>query len=285
MRASYDEPEMPDHGSPLVATRWRWATTSCAVAAATLALAQTALTWTHATRSLFSIALPLLVACSAETLLVGALLGSEESRLARELRMARTGTAILRGISARGRQQQPWLTRMFSTGLGSAAVLLADGNRSGALDALAAVTPWMRGGRLDGLRTVVEADLDRATGTSPGRDRCIQRLRTMSRLGHREADRYAIHVLVKATLERGDADVALELATRLTAAEDEDERLYGTWLRVWFDLDLECDGDWPPLVDGHARLAALVARAQGADKLVGKIEARLLAIARPRPQE
>jgi hypothetical protein len=284
MRA-LDELEMPDRSSPLVATRWRWATTSFAVAAVTLALAQAVLTWTHAPRSLFSIALPLFVACAAEALLVLALLVGEESRLGRELRMARTGTAILRGISARGRQQQPWLTRMFSTGLGTAAVLLADGNRSGALDALAAVTPWMHGGRLDALRAVVEADLDRATGTSHSRDRCIQRLRTRSRMGNREADRYAIHVRVKATLERGDADVALELATRLTAAEDEDERLYATWLRVWFDLDSESDGDWPPLVDGHARLAALVARAQGADELVGKIEARLLVIARPRPQE
>jgi hypothetical protein len=255
------------------------------VACVTLGLTQATLAATHSPWTLASLALPIVVAGVAEALLVLALLRAEESRLARELRTARTATAVLRGMMARRRHRQPFFARMFFTGLGTAATLVADGDRSGALDALAAVVPWMRGGRLDALRAVVEADLDRASGTQAGLDRSIRRLRSLDRIGHFEADRYAMHVLVKAVLEQGDADVGFELATRLAAAEDDDERMYATWLRVWFELDSEPDTGWPPLAEGQARRAALVARAHGAEKLVGKLEARLLAIARPERRE
>jgi hypothetical protein len=271
--------------SSLVATRLRWLSTTAAVAGIVLVLAEVALVWTHSPRTLASFALPLMATFAAIALLVLALLRAEESRLAREIRTARSCTAVLRGMMARRRLQQPFFARMFSTGLGTAALLVADGNRSAALDALAAVSPWMHSGRLEALRAVVDADLERASGTSAGLDRCVARLRSMPRTGHREADLYAIHVLVKAVLEQGNGEIGFELATRLADADDEDERVYATWLRVWFDLDSEPDARWPPLAEGHTRRAALVARAHGAEKLVGKLEALLLAIARPERQE
>jgi hypothetical protein len=110
----------------------------------------------------------------------------------------------------------------------------------------------------------------------------------MGRLGHREADLYGVHVLVKAVLEHGEADVAATLAGELDHATDDEERMYATWLRVWFDLDDTTDGEgqaWAPLGEGQARLAALVARAQGAERLVDKLEERLFAIAHPDRRE
>jgi hypothetical protein len=54
---------------------------------------------------------------------------------------------------------------------------------------------------------------------------------------------------------------------------------------VWFELDDEPTDDedhpWPPLAEAQTRLAALAARAHGAERLIDKLEARLLAIAHP----
>jgi hypothetical protein len=105
----------------------------------------------------------------------------------------------------------------------------------------------------------------------------------MSRIGSREADLYRTHVLVKALLEQGDAEGAGEVARELDASRDDEERVYVVWLRTWFDLDVNlpaADLPWPPLSQGELRMAALLARAHGADKLVEKLQARMAAIAR-----
>ncbi|MGH7293688.1 MAG: hypothetical protein ACRELB_02090, partial [Polyangiaceae bacterium] len=60
------------------------------------------------------------------------------------------------------------------------------------------------------------------------------------------------------------------------------------WLRVWFELDAESAGyrdAWPAIPEGRLRLATLLARAHGADKLVEKLEERVSAIARPALRE
>lgn len=241
----------------------------------------------HSERKLGSFVSLFAVAFVAEGWLSLVLLRAEEARLTRELRTARTGTAVLRAMMTGRRRQLPLLGRLFSTGVGTAALLLADGDRPGALDALGSSSPLMYGGRLEKLRAVVRADLGRATGTTAGLEDCVTQLRAATCTGHCEADRYRMHVLVKAVLELGDADAAVEIAHELAASQDPELRLYATWLRVWFDLDqggVDC-GEWPPLAEGLARQAALVARAHGADQLVDKLEARLMTIARPEPQE
>jgi len=186
----------------------------------------------------------------------------------------------------RRRQRGPFLVaRLFATRLGSAAVFLADGEESAARDVLGEEPPWMHVGRLGWLRTVVLADADRATGTAAGQLRCVEQLSAARTTGNREADLYRLHVLVKAVLERGDAERALDLTTQLIQSTDADERIYATWLRIWFELDSGADeGEWPALAEEDARLAALRARSQGAEALVGKLEARLVAIARTTPQ-
>ena len=139
----------------------------------------------------------------------------------------------------------------------------------------------MRGGRLGALQAILEADLERATGTSVGLERCVQQLRAMAPLGHREADLYRTHVLVKALLQQADAEGASELARALEAPGDEDEGVYAVWLRVWFDLDEEDAGEpWKELGEGRLRLATLLARAHGAEKLVERLETRLGSVAR-----
>ncbi|HLK38614.1 MAG TPA: hypothetical protein VKU41_17750, partial [Polyangiaceae bacterium] len=218
--------------------------------------------------------------------LIEAVLRAEESRLARELRTARSGTTVLRSLAVRRREQLPFFARLFSTRIGMAALLLADGERSGALTALATEPFLMRGGRLDGLRAIVDADVERATGTSVGLDRCVGWLREAPPLGHREADLYRTHVLVKAILERGDADTGVKVAECLVRSADDEERVYATWLRVWFDMDAADAGDvrWPDLTEGDLRVAALAARAHGAERLVELFDTRLAAIARPEGQ-
>jgi hypothetical protein len=213
--------------------------------------------------------------------LVAAGLRSEEARLARELRTARTGTPALRGLVLGRRQQMPFFARLFSTRLGMAAVLVAEGDRNAAFEQLAGGSFLMRGGPLDVLRDVVDADLERATGTSVGLERCVGRLKERPKTGNREADLYATHVLVKALLEQGDADGALELYRSLATSQDDDERVYATWLRVWFDLDagMEEGDDWPPPSDGDLRMAALLARSHGAQELVTMLEERLASVA------
>ncbi len=110
----------------------------------------------------------------------------------------------------------------------------------------------------------------------------------MAAIGNREADLYRTHTLVKAVLQQGDAEAGLEIATDLADARDDQERLYATWLRIWFDLDAEGDASgapWPPLKESDLRVAALAARGCGAEPLVAMLEAKLVAIAQPRPQE
>ena len=283
----------------LVATPARWLAIAVALQLGLAAAVEALLLFTHSSGSVASFAWPLGIGATAGWLLVFWMLRAEESRLARELRTARAGTPVLRALVARRRMELPFLARWSSSRLGTAAVLLADGDRDGALDALKASSVFMRGGRLEMLRAIVEADLERNTGTSVGLERCVQRLRAAAPVGNREVDLYRIHVLVKAILEQGDADTAVELASELGASASDDARVYATWLRVWFDLDDEASdppegetgggeggvgqgdaGSWPALSEGDLRMATLAARAHGAESLVSKLTLRLSAIAR-----
>jgi hypothetical protein len=283
-----DALEPTDRGAPLVATWTRWAVSAGALAVAFCGVVEGYIRFTHVDRTLASFASLIALVGVAEAVLVLVILRAEESRLARELRTARTGTAVLRGMVVRRRQQTPFLARLFATKLGLAAVFLADGDRDAALDVLARGSPVMQGGRLMRLRAVVDADLERATGTAAGLERCIEQLHDMDPIGNREADLYRMHVLVKALLEQGDAEVAVEVLGTLEPSHDEEHQLYVAWLRVWFDLDSEAADyrhNWPALPEGQLRMATLLARAHGAEKLVEKLEQRVSSIARPHHQE
>ncbi|MGA7121970.1 MAG: hypothetical protein WBY94_17815 [Polyangiaceae bacterium] len=280
-------------GAPLIATPARWLAGSLVLTAALVGALAIGLnvyvTLSHAHRPIASPLTPVAFAFAVSSVVLWIRLRTDELRLARELRIARTGTSVIRATVTHRRGLASFLAPNPSTRLGRAAVFLADGDRSEALDAFSGGSPLMRGGRLEKLRRVVEADLERAAGTSAGRDDCVRRLRAMAPIGNREADLYRLHVLAKALLEEGDASGGSELAHSLEASNDGEERLYGTWLRTWFDLDAaagECGGgegavSWAPLPEGDLRMAALLARAQGADKLVEKLEGRVAAIARP----
>ncbi len=277
-------------GEPVLATWARALACTAVFGGAFGALVRAYVTLSHSHASTATLAGVVVVFCAVSAAIFMAVLRAEEARLGRELRTARTGTTLLRSMLGRRRQQVPILGRLFSTPLGTAANLVADGDHAAAAVALASTPPFMQGGRADQLRAVVEADIDRAKGTAAGRDRVITVLREMPRIGNREADLYRLNVLVKAILERGDDEAAESLAAELGASQDEEERLYAAWLRVWFELDTQSDpteggGAWPPLDEGQARLAALVARAQGAEQLVDKLEERLLAIAHEGPRE
>ena len=139
----------------------------------------------------------------------------------------------------------------------------------------------MRGGGLDRLREFIDADTERATATSVGLERCLGRLRELPATGNREADLYRTHVMVKALLEQGDPEGALSLYRSLAGTKDDDERVYATWLRVWFDLEAGADDgdDWPALSEGELRMAMLLARSHGAEKLVELLGARLASVA------
>jgi hypothetical protein len=276
-----------DRGRPLVATRSRWLLSAGALAAGFVIAVEAYLCFAHVGRMLVSFAWLIGLVATAVTGLVLAILRAEESRLTRELRTARTGTSVLRGLVARRHRQVPFLARLFSTQLGVAAILLADGDRDGAIDVLARGSSiLMRGGRLDGLRAIVEADLERSAGTPAGLERCVEQLRALEPLENREADLYRTHVLVKALLEQGDADGAVDVLGALEPSQDDEQKLYVAWLRVWFDLDVETDyrHAWPALPEGQLRMATLLARAHGAEKLVAKLEQRVSAIARPHHQ-
>jgi hypothetical protein len=250
------------------------------------AAVQAYLVFTRSERTLASYALPLALGCALAALLVLALLRAEESRVARELRTARTGTDALRSLVLRRRSQAPFFARLFSTGLGTAAVCLAEGDSAGAIDAMRVGSALMRGGRLDALAEVVDADVERCRNNSVSLERCVQRLRAMSPLPNREAELYRLHVLVKGLLQQGDAEGAAELVEELEkGGPDDDRRMYATWLRVWFDMDAP-EGDYrtaaaQPIAEGDLRMAALVARSQGAEKLLEKIETRLSSVAQP----
>ncbi len=267
----------------LVATFPRWAVGTLALAAGFVAAVQAYVTFTHSGQTLGAFSGLIAGFVVVDAVLVYAGLSSEEARLARELRTARTGTTALRGLVIGRRQQAPFLTRLFSTRLGAAAVMLAEADRQGALAAMAGGSALMRGGRLDLLREVIDADAERATGTSVGLERCVGRLRELPPTGNREADLYRAHVLVKALLEQGDADGALELYGTLEKSSDEDELVYATWLRVWFELEAASEeGEpWPPLSEGQLRMATLLARTHGAEKLVERLEARIASVAPP----
>ncbi len=114
-------------------------------------------------------------------------------------------------------------------------MLLADGDLAGAQDELGANVLFARGGRLDQLRAVVEAEELRAGGTAGGLSRCIEQLRALPAIGNREADLYRTQVLVKAILQKGDAEYAQELCGELEKAADVEARLYAVWLVVWFE--------------------------------------------------
>jgi len=271
----------------LVATWTRWAVSAGALGGAFVAAVAAYLVFTRSERTLGSYAVHLAIGCAVAALLVLTLLRAEESRVARELRTARTGTEALRSLVLRRRSQAPFFARLFSTGLGTAAVCLAEGDSAGARDAMRVGSALMRGGRLDALAEVVGADEERCRNNSVSLERCVQRLRAMSPLPNREAELYRLHVLVKALLQQGDAEGAAELVEELEkgGAGDDDRRMYATWLRVWFDMDAP-EGDYrssaaQPLAEGDLRVAALVARSQGAEKLLEKIEARLSSVAQP----
>jgi hypothetical protein len=274
--------------APLVATWRRWGLATGGAATALVSLAAAYIAVTHSERTLASFAPGLAVAGSLVGAVFWAILRAEESRLVRELRIARTGTPVLRDIVARRREQTPLLGRALSTKLGAAAVMIAGGDRAGALDALSAGSPLMEGGRLEELRAIINADLERETGTPAGLERCVQQIHELGTIENREARLYATHVVVKAVLQNGDVEKALELVVPLETSREEEERIYAVWLRTWFDLDTVAEtGDAAASAspEGALRMAALLARAQGADKLVAKLDARIAVIARPGQEE
>jgi hypothetical protein len=273
-------PTKPDRGAPLVATFTRGLAVVLSLALVFTAAAYAYVAYAHPDRSLQSVATWAGVAWLGTALAAIGLLRAEESRLQRELRTARTGTAIIRDMVLRRRQRLPLAMRLVTSTLGTAALLLVEGDRSAALDALAASSPLMRTGRLRRLRDVIEADAERASGSAAGVSRCIEALLAAPRIGNREADRYRTHVLVKAILQKGDGEHARPLMTELAEAADEEERPYAVWLRVWFDLEDEAG---KPLEDGALRVAALLARTHGAEDLVKKLDARLAALAGEEP--
>src|SRR5579883_2187194 len=317
-QASPDDRAPPTaRGAPLVATWGRWAAATAALAAALVVGLEVYVTLSRSERSVGSLSGALVGAGALLAAFAWVTLRAEELRLARELRTARTGTSALRTLVAGRRAGRSLWTRLLSTQLGQAAVLLADGDRSQALDVLAGGSPLMRGGRLERLRAVVEADLERAGGGATGQRACIERLRALPRVGNREADLYRTHVLVKASLELGDRPAGEALASDLRASRDDEERIYIVWLGAWFGFDGFEDGagagagagagpgagagagadapaaagappprdthsrQWAAASEGELRVAALLARAHGADQLVALLDARIASIARP----
>jgi hypothetical protein len=275
-----ENPMTIDRGAPLVAAPLRWLAFAAGEIVGFALLGYGFIALTHSKRTLESLALPLAIAVGITALATWAMLRAEESRLARELRTARTGTATIRGMVVSRRQKLPVVLRLFSTTLGTAAVLLADGERNLALDALAAGSPIMMGGRIQRLRAILEADAERASGTAAGLERAVNTLRAAESLGNREGDLYRTHVLVKALLEQANGELASELHASLAKSADEEERLYAVWLRTWFELE-----DEDPVAraqdedhEGELRLALLLARSQGAAELVTRLEAKLAAL-------
>ena len=263
----------PDRGAPIVATLPRWLTLALFEAALVFGLAYAYLSFVHPRDTTLETLLPWLVFGAASLALITfVILRAEESRVTRELRVARSGTPVIRGLVAQRRQKAPFFLRYLSTSIGTAAVLLADGDKNGAAATLDQSSPLMRGGGLTRLRAIVQADLDRARGAVDG---AIAELRAMPPLGHREADRYRTHVLVKAILQKGDAEIAEEVLAQVEKSADEEERLYAVWLSAWYAPEDDEAAQDERFTEPELRLASLLARSQGADDLVKKLEARI----------
>jgi hypothetical protein len=209
-------------------------------------------------------------ACVLGSLLVLALLAGEDSRLTRELRTARAGSHVARQTLLRRRRSAPWYARMVSSTLGLAAVHLAEGDAESARAAFHANSFSMSFGRLRDLRAVVNADLLRGIGAESTLGDAIRALYNMAPLPNLEAERYRVHVLVKALLEQADGATARDLAHDLAASTDDELRVYAVWLRAWFELE-----DLPAPAEGDVRKALLLARSHGAEDLVGRLEAQL----------
>jgi hypothetical protein len=271
----------PKEGAALVATWTRWAVASAVLAGAFALAAGAFAAYGRSGLAFGSLGGLVGGASIGGALLVLVALRSEEARLVRELRAARTGTAVQRGIVLRRRAELPFFGRVVATRLGTAALLVAEGDSAGAEDALRRGSFLARGGPLDALRAAVLADVERASGTDSGLERSVKSLRNGPPIGHREADLYRTHVLVKALLQQGDDEGAEAVARELGGSGDEDREIYAIWLRVWFELDAE--GEWPPIPEGRLRMATLLARAHGAEKLIEKLDERLSSIARSEP--
>ena len=276
-----DGPDTPNNGAreargaPLIATRLRWGASTAALAVAAVLAVEAYLSVWRSPRSIASFAGPIGAMVAVFGVLLWITLRGEELRLARELRTARTGTPAVRAMVAGRRRAGSALSRWFTTRLGTAAVVLADGDRAQALELLSGSSALMRGGRLDRLQAVVNADVERAAGSASAVAHCISTLRSLAPLGNREADLYRTHVLVKAVLEQGDLETAKELCAGLASSPDEEQRVYVIWLRTWFELDGDTDPGsprWQPPSEGELRMAALLARAHGATKLVERLE-------------
>src|SRR5579883_337681 len=165
-----------DRGAPVVATWTRWLAFAAGEALAVVGLAYAYLSFSRSKDTLASWALPVAGACVALALVTLAMLRAEEARLARELRMARSGTPSIRSMVLRRRERAPLFLRFFSTTLGTAALLVAEGERSAALDAISASSPLMAGGRSDRVRALVEADAERLVGSPAALDRALRAL-------------------------------------------------------------------------------------------------------------
>ena len=112
----------------------------------------------------------------------------------------------------------------------------------------------------------------REIGTEESLAAAIQALVAIPPLSADEAERYRIHVLVKALLQQGDDATARGLAEELKGGADAELHVYVVWLQTWFE--------WTHLdapTEAEMRLAVLLARTHGAEDLVRRLEAGLTA--------
>lgn len=209
---------------------------------------------------------PFIAAGIAMPFLVLFVLRAEDRRLARELRMARTASPLLRAAALARRQTLPKLLRPFSCTLGAAALSVADGDKGLSLSFLAQNPPFARGGELSVLSTLVTKDIARLGGSTAGLEEIVATLFDLSP-SHPEVLRYRAHVLARAVMQRGDPAFAEAYLDAFGESSDPDIRAYGLWVRAWFE---EGAIDVAPEVFG---LATLYARSLGAVPLVQRLEA------------
>ncbi len=270
----------------LLATPARWSLGTAVLGGLAWAFARALPAWIGAERER-----PLVAAAAWAVLSVAfwLYLRGEESRLSRELRVARSGTSIQRRTLLRRRRPAPYfglamfwyaavrvLAALASTTLGVAAVLVAEGEIGLAEASLRGIGQALSFGDLRALRVVVEADVSRAHGTEASLADSIQALVALPPLPETEAERYRIHVLVKALLQQGDDGTARDIAEQLQSREDEELRVYVVWMQTWFEWT-----HLAPPAEAEVRLATLLARTHGADDLVARLEA----CARPLPEK